>query len=56
MTAGVRTADTRQNDLSVFPWALFRSTRPAVKLHALPDLRDDIPTFIHFSDGKTHDP
>ena len=41
--------------LSVFPWALFRSTKSAVKLHALLDLRGNIPTFIHVSDGKMHD-
>ena len=41
--------------LSVFPWALFRSTKAAVKLHTLLDLRGNIPTFIHISDGKLHD-
>ena len=41
--------------LSVFPWALFRSTKSAVKLHTLLDLRGNIPTFIHISDGKVHD-
>jgi len=41
--------------LSVFPWALFRSTKAAVKLHTLLDLRGSIPTFIHISDGKLHD-
>src|SRR6266436_6550659 len=41
--------------LSVFPWALFRSTKAAVKLHTLLDLRGSIPTFIHISDGKMHD-
>ena len=41
--------------LSVFPWALFRSTKSAVKLHTLLDLRGNIPTFIHVSDGKMHD-
>lgn len=41
--------------LSVFPWALFRSTKSAVKLHTLLDLRGNIPTFIHVSDGKLHD-
>jgi len=41
--------------LSVFPWALFRSTKSAVKLHTLVDLRGNIPTFIHISDGKLHD-
>jgi len=41
--------------LSVFPWAHFRSTKAAVKLHTLLDLRGNIPTFIHISDGKLHD-
>ena len=41
--------------LSSFPWASFRSTKGAVKLHTLLDLRGSIPTFIHISDGKLHD-
>jgi len=41
--------------LSVFPWAHFRTTKAAVKLHTLLDLRGNIPTFIHISDGKLHD-
>jgi hypothetical protein len=41
--------------LSVFPWAPFRSTKAAIKLHTLLDLRGNIPTFIHISDGKLHD-
>lgn len=41
--------------LSVFPWAHFRTTKAAVKLHTLIDLRGNIPTFIHISDGKLHD-
>jgi hypothetical protein len=41
--------------LSVFPWAYFRTTKAAVKLHTLIDLRGNIPTFIHISDGKLHD-
>ncbi len=41
--------------LSVFPWALFKSTKSAVKLHTLLDLRGNIPTFMHISDGKLHD-
>jgi len=41
--------------LSVFPWAHFRSTKAAVKLHTLLDLRGNIPSFIHVSDGKLHD-
>ena len=40
--------------LYVFPWALFRSTKSAVKLHPLLDLRGNIPTFIYISDGKLH--
>jgi hypothetical protein len=41
--------------LSVFPWANFRSTKAAVKMHTLLDLRGIIPSFIHISDGKLHD-
>ena len=41
--------------LSLFPWAPFRSTKAAVKLHTLLDLRGNIPAFIHISDGKTHE-
>jgi len=41
--------------LSVFPWARFRSTKSAVKLHTLLDLHGNIPSFIHISDGKMHD-
>jgi len=41
--------------LSVFPWARFRKTKGAVKLHTLLDLKGDIPTFIWITDGKVHD-
>ena len=41
--------------LSLFPWAKFRTTKAAVKLHTLLDLRGAIPRFIHISDGKLHD-
>ena len=41
--------------LSLFPWAHFRSTKAAVKMHTLLDLRGNIPGFIHISDGKLHD-
>jgi DDE family transposase/uncharacterized protein DUF4372 len=41
--------------LSLFPWARFRSTKAAVKMHTLLDLRGNIPSFIHVSDGKMHD-
>ena len=39
----------------MFPWAPFRSTKAAVKLHTLLDLRGPIPTFLHVSDGKMAD-
>jgi hypothetical protein len=41
--------------LSVFPWAHFRSTKAAIRLHTLLDLRGSIPSFIHISDGKLHE-
>ncbi len=41
--------------LALFPWARFRKTKAAVKLHTLLDLRGNIPTFIHISDGKLHE-
>jgi len=41
--------------LSLFPWARFRKTKGAVKLHTLLNLRGNIPEFIHVSDGKLHD-
>ena len=41
--------------LSLFPWADFRSTKAAVKMHTLLDLRGNIPSFIYVSDGKMGD-
>ena len=41
--------------LTLFPWAHFRRTKAAVKMHTLLDLRGPIPTFIAITDGKTHD-
>jgi hypothetical protein len=41
--------------LSLFPWAHFRKTKGAVRLHTLLDLRGNIPSFIHISDGKLHE-
>jgi len=41
--------------LSLFPWARFRSTKAAVKLHTLLDLRGPIPTMISISQGKQAD-
>ena len=46
--------DTTTIDLSlkVFPWAHFRKAKAAVKMHTQIDLRGNIPSFIHVSDGK----
>jgi hypothetical protein len=41
--------------LSMFPWAHFRTSKAAVKMHTLLDLRGNIPSFLHVSDGKLHD-
>ncbi|MBA3035835.1 MAG: IS4 family transposase [Desulfobacterium sp.] len=41
--------------LSVFPWARFRKTKSAIKLHTLLDLRGNIPSFVAITDGKVHD-
>jgi hypothetical protein len=41
--------------LSMFPWAPFRTTKAAIKVHTLLDLRGAIPSFIHITDGKWHD-
>ena len=41
--------------MSLFPWARFRKTKSAIKLHALMNLRGSIPEFIHITDGTMHD-
>lgn len=41
--------------LSLFPWAEFRNTKAAVKMHTLVDLRGIIPTFVAVTTGKVHD-
>ena len=41
--------------LSLFPWAEFRQIKSAIKLHTLLDLRGNIPTFIHITEGKIHE-
>ena len=57
LSATVYALDSSTIDLclSVFDWAPFRSTKAAVKLHTLLDLRGSIPAFIHVSDGKLGD-
>lgn len=56
-TASIYALDSTTIDLclSLFPWAEFRSRKAAIKLHTLMDLEGSIPTFIHISDGRTHD-
>jgi Domain of unknown function (DUF4372)/Transposase DDE domain len=41
--------------LSMFPWARFRTTKGAIKMHTLLDLRGNIPSFIAITDAKLHD-
>jgi len=41
--------------LSVFPWAKFRTTKGAIKLHCLYDHSGALPTFLTITDGKSHD-
>jgi len=48
-------ASTLDLCLSLFPWARFRKTKGAVKLHTLLDLRGNIPSFISITEGKVHD-
>jgi hypothetical protein len=48
-------ASTVDLTLSLFPWAKFRKTKGAVKLHAMIDLRGNIPAFLTITDGKVHD-
>jgi len=48
-------ASTIDLTLSLFPWAKFRATKGAIKLHALIDLRGNIPAFLYITDGKVHD-
>jgi hypothetical protein len=54
-TAYALDSTTIDLSLSLFPWAPFRTTKAAVKMHTLLDLRGSIPSFIHISDGKMHD-
>lgn len=54
-TAYALDSTTIDLSLSLFPWAPFHPTKAAVKMHTLLDLRGNIPSFIHISDGKLHD-
>jgi hypothetical protein len=48
-------ASTIDLTLSLFPWAKFRKTKGAVKMHAMIDLRGNLPAFLYITDGKVHD-
>ncbi len=48
-------ASTIDLTLSLFPWAKFRKTKGAIKMHAMLDLRGNIPVFLYITDGKVHD-
>ena len=54
-TAYALDSTTIHLSLSLFPWAPFRTTKAAVKMHTLLDWQGNIPSFIHISDGKLHD-
>lgn len=41
--------------LSIFPWASFRTSKAAVKVHTQLDLRGPLPVLVHVTDGKVHD-
>jgi len=57
VTESVKALDSSTIDLclSLFPWAEFRQHKAAIKIHTIMDLEGAIPTFIHISDGRTHD-
>lgn len=57
VTESIKILDSSTIDLclSLFQWAEFRQNKAAIKIHTMMDLQGAIPTFIHISDGKTHD-
>ncbi len=48
-------ASTIDLTLSLYPWAKFRKTKGAIKMHAMLDLRGNLPAFLYVADGKVHD-
>jgi hypothetical protein len=54
-TAYALDASTIDLCMSLFPWAQFRKTKAAIKLHTLMDLRGNIPALVVITDGKVHD-
>jgi len=57
LNAAIYALDSTTIDLclSLFPWAKFRSTKSAVKIHTLLNLQNNIPAFINITDGSVHD-
>lgn len=41
--------------LNVFWWATFRTTKAAIKIHTLFDVKTSIPSFIDITEGSVHD-
>lgn len=41
--------------MSLFPWAKFRKTKSAIKIHTLLNLQNNIPSFFSITDGSIHD-
>ena len=41
--------------MTLFPWARYKSTQNALKLHTLLDLRGSIPTFVRVTAAQIHD-
>lgn len=54
-TAYVLDSTTVDLCLNLFPWARFRRTKAAIKIHTLLDLRGPIPAFVSISEGRQHD-
>ena len=57
LKGGIYALDSTVVDLclSVFWWATFRTTKSAVKLHTLLDLKTSIPEYIFITEGAVHD-
>jgi hypothetical protein len=57
LDAAVYALDSTTIDLclSLFEWAPFCSTKAAVKIHTLLDLRGNVPAFMYVSNGKMSD-
>ena len=48
-------ASTIDLSLGLFPWASFRRTKSAIKIHTLLDHSGYLPSFVSITEGKTHE-